>query len=199
SDVCYSDLSIVSLTHEAREIFLKNNLYRNYLLNTKLEENERLFWIGATKKKDDYEALNAIFRYFFEHLMDKCLCTVMFPTDYDVSGLMSLGFKELPWAASVTPSGKKFRMLQVDFRDVSLFQLLTTSYPNKTKKIIPIQEGIQLLKKLLLSFYDFESNPELFKETVAVIDIKDDATSGEAIRHAIKEAMKEIGSRTEKD
>ncbi|GAB2534773.1 hypothetical protein [Gracilibacillus alcaliphilus] len=191
--------AIVSLTNEARKVFLKNDLYRNYLLNTKTEENERLFWIGAAAKKDDYEALNAVYRYFFEHLMDNCLCTVMFPTDYDVSGLMSLGFKELPWGSSVSPSGKKFRMLQVDFREISLLQLLTTSYPVKTKKSIPISEGIQWMKKLLLSFYDFESDSELFEETMAIIGIKNDATSGKTIRLSIKDAIKEIGSRTEKD
>lgn len=191
--------SIVSLTTEAREIFLKNDLYRNYLLNTKTEENERLFWIGATANKDDYEALNAIFRYFLEHLIDNVLCTVMFPTDYEVSALKSLGFKELPWAASVSPSGKKFRMLQMDFREVSLLQLLTTSYPIKTKKSISIQEASQWMKKLLLSFYDFESDSELLEETIAVIDIKDDANSGKKIRLSIQNAMKEIGTRTEKD
>lgn len=191
--------SIVSLTHEAREIFLKNNLYRNYLLNTKYEENERLFWIGATKKKDDYKALNAIYRYFFEHLMDNCLCTVMFPTDYDVSGLKSLGFEELPWAASVTPSGKKFRMLQADFREETLLQLLTTSYPIKTKKAIPLKEAIQLIKKLLLSFDDFESNHELLKELIAFINRNEEVTSAETIRTAMKDAMEVIASRTEKD
>ena len=191
--------SIVSFTSEAREIFLKNDLYRNYLLNTQTEENERLFWIGATADRDDYEALNAIYRYFFEHAMDNVLCTVMFPTDYDVSGLMSLGLKELPWAASVTPSGKKFRMLQGDFRKISLMQLLTTSYPIKTKKTPPIHEVIQLLKKLLTSFYDFESNPELLKEAIAIIEIEDDANNGEVIRQMIRSAMKEIGSRSEKD
>src|SRR5690625_229088 len=34
--------SIVSLTSEAREVFMKNNIYRNYLLHTETEENERL-------------------------------------------------------------------------------------------------------------------------------------------------------------
>lgn len=191
--------SIVSLTSEAREIFLKNDLYRNYLLNTETEENERLFWIGATANKDDYEALNAIYRYFFEHAMDNVLCTVMFPTDYDVSGLISLGLKELPWAASVTPSGKKFRMLQGDFREISLLQFLTTSYPVQTKKTIPIEEAIQLMKKLLLSFYDFESDSELLEEIIAVIDMKDGANSGKVIRDSIQDAIKEIGRRTEKD
>lgn len=191
--------SIVSLTDAAREIFLKNDLYRNYLLNTKTEENERLFWIGATANKDDYEALNAIYRYFFENTMDNNLCTVMFPTDYDVSGLVSLGLKELPWAASETPSGKKFRMLQGDFREISILQFLATSYPTKSKKIIPLQEAIQLIKKLLLCFYDFESNLELLKETLAALDREDDSTSGKTIRLAIKNAMKEISSRTEKD
>lgn len=191
--------SIVTLTSEAREVFLENDLYRNYLLNTKTEENERLFWIGATADKDNYEALNAIFRYFFEHAMDNYLCTVMFPTDYDVSGLISLGLKELPWAASVTPSGKKFRMLQGDFREVSIMQFLTTSYPIKTKKAIPIKEVIQLMKKLLLSFYELESKPALIKEAMEIIDSKDDASSGKVIRQVIKDAMKEIGSRTEKD
>lgn len=191
--------AVVSLTDEAREIFLKNNLYRNYLLNTKTEENERLFWIGATAKKDDYQALNAIYRYFFEQLMDNCLCTVMFPTDYDVSGLISLGFKEVTWAAAVTPTGKKFRMLQVDFREVSLLQLLTTSYPTKYKKTITLQEVIQLVKKLLLSFYDIESNSELLKEAVEILDIVDDTTSADTIRLAVKDAVEIIGGRTEKD
>src|SRR5699024_6514103 len=132
--------AIVSLTYAAKEIFLKNDLYRNYLLNTKLEENERLFWIGATANKDDYEALNAIYRYFFEDAMDTSLCTFMCASDYDVSGLLSLGLNELPWAASESPSGKKFRMLQGDSRSISLLQLLTTPYPMKSKKTNPRQE-----------------------------------------------------------
>src|SRR5699024_7022899 len=64
---------------------------------------------------------------------------------------------------------------------------------------IPLKEAIQLIKKLLLSFYDFESNPELLKETTAVINSKDDATSADTIRIAMKDAMAEIASRTEKD
>ena len=199
--------AIVSLTSEAREIFLKNDLYRNYLLNTKTEENERLFWIGATTKNNDYQALNAIYRYFFEHFMDNYLCTVMFPTDYDISGLLSLGLKELPWAASVTSSGKKFRMLQVDLRKVSLLKLLTTSrllttsYPIKTKKNISIQEMIQLMKKLLPSFHDFESNPALLKEAIEVMEIemKDEIDYGDSIRRFIKDSIKEIEFETEKE
>lgn len=199
--------AIVSLTREARKIFLKNDLYRNYLLQTKPEENERLFWIGATAKNNDYQALNAIYRYFFEHFMDNYLCTVMFPTDYDVSGLLSLGLKELPWAASVTPSGKKFRMLQVDLREVSLLKvlttskLLTTSYPIKTKKVISVQEMTQLLKKLLPSYHELESMPELLKEANEVmnIEMKDNEAYGDTIRHFIKEAMNGIEIKTEKD
>lgn len=192
-------VAIVSLTNEAREIFLRNDLYRNYLLNTKTEENERLFWIGATAKKNDYEALNSIVRYCFEQLMDNCLCTVMFPTDYDVSGLMSLGFKELPWAASISPSGKKFRMLQVDFREKPLLQLLTTSYSVQANKAPSVPEAIQCVKKLLISFYDFEFDTELLEKAKAIIGIMDAVTGGNEVRLAIKDAMKEIGSRTEKD
>lgn len=192
--------TILSFTKEARAIFQQNELYRNYLVNTKTEMNERLFWVGGTAEKNDYEALNAIFRYFFEQLMDNCLHTVLLPTDYEISGLLSLGFNELPWAASVSPSGKKFRMLQLDLREMSLFRLLTTSYPGSSKISISHLEAVQWTKKLLVSFHEFESDRELFEKTITILGIEDDCDSKEkAIQAYIKETMQEIAGRTEKD
>jgi hypothetical protein len=191
--------SIVSFTKKAREIFLKNDLYRKYLLRTEPQENERLFWIGATAKKDDYEALNAIYRYFFQHTMDQCLCTVMFPTDYDVSGLLSLGCKEIPWAAAVTPSGKKFRMLQGDFRDVSIMQLLTTSYPIKQRKALPQKEAVSFMKRILHSFHDIDTDSDLLDEVAAMMGQHPNDLSGDTIRHAIKRELQKIEIRSEKD
>lgn len=190
--------SIVSFTKQARDIFQHNELYRNYLVNTKTEKNECLIWVGATAEKNDYEALNAIFRYFFEQLMDNCLYTVLLPTDYEISGLLALGFNELPWATSVSPSGKEFRMLQLDLREISLLRLLTTSYPDNPKKDISPLEAIQWTKKLLVSFHDFESDRILFEKTIAILGVEEDCNM-KAIQEYIKESIQEVAKRTDKD
>ena len=132
--------------------------------------------------------------------MDNCLYTVLFPTDYDISGLLSLGFNELPWAASVSPSGKKFRMLQLDLREMSLLRLLTTSYPGNSKKSISYVEAIQWMKKLLVAFHDFESDRELFEKTIAILGIEEDCTSKElVIRESITEAIQVVAGKSEKN
>src|SRR5699024_2148749 len=113
--------------------------------------------------------------------------------------LLSLGLEDLPWAASASPSGTQFRMLHGAFRDVSLLQVLTRSYPSKNKTTIAVQEGSQLIKKVLLSSYVFESNAELRDVAGDVIFSKDDMASGESIRLSIKGAINEIKSRTETD
>lgn len=190
--------SIVSFTKEARDIFRQNELYHNYLHHTKPAENERLFWVGGTAEKNDYETLNVIFRYFFEQLMDECLYSVLFPTDYDISGLLSLGFLELPWAASASPSGKRFRMLQLDVREISLLRLLTTSYPGNSRTSINHVVAIQWTKKILMSFHDFESDRALFEQTIAILEIEG-ASKNQAIRAHIRTAIEEVAKRTDKD
>lgn len=192
--------SIVLFTKEARKIFYDNELYRNYLNHTKTEENERLFWVAGTAEKNDYETLNVIFRYLFEQLMDNCLYTVLFPTDYDISGLLSLGFSELPWAASVSPSGKKFRMLQLDLREMSLLRLLTTSYPNKSSKSLTHVEAIEWMKKTLVSFHDLAFDRDLLEKAIVILGKNDDVVLDEqTIRSHIQHALQKVASKSEKD
>ena len=190
--------SVVTFTEAARNIFVKNGLYRNYILKTKPVENERLIWIGATADNNDYPALNAIYRYFFDHLVDPCLITMMLPADYDVSALLALGYKIIPWARAITPKGKTFNCLQADFRDVPFYRVVTMGYPLKKKKRLPVQDGAEVMKKLLRSFYVFETDPELFVKVRKVIGTAEEV-DGDMIRSEIRKAMKEIESWSERD
>lgn len=192
--------SIVPFTREVREIFYRNELYQRYLMNTEVEENERLFWVAGTVEKDDYASLNVIFRYLFEQLMDNCLCTVLIPTDYDISGLLKLGFNELQWAASASPTGKQFRMLQLDLREMSLLRLLTTSYPGKAKRSVTHLEAVQWTKKILASFHDFEFDRELLEQSVTILGKEDDFLPDvQIIRNHIHFTLQEVAGKSEKD
>lgn len=190
--------SIVSLTKETRDIFHENKLYRNYLQNSKVEHNERLFWVAGTTEKNDYETLNVIYRYLFEKLMDNCLNTVLLPTHYDISGLLSIGFVELPWAASVSPSGKEFRLLQLDVREMSLMRLLTTSYPGNESKSITHLEVIQWTKKALASFHDMDMD---VRKQAAMIITQDEhqIPDEQVIRSALQLAMEQVANKSEKN
>lgn len=199
-EVMIGFLSIISFTPEMRALFQQNELYRPYLTHSNVESNERLIWVGATLEKEDYETLNVIFRYFFEQLMEPCLHTILLPTDYDISGLLSLGFVELPWAASSSPTGKLFRMLQLDARDLSFIHLLTTSYPGKTMKKTTQMEAIQWLKPLLVAYHDFEVDDALTKKTRDLLAFEEEVLSiGPQVREHIQNAMQMIANRSDKE
>jgi len=190
---------IVPLNQDTRAIFSNNAPYRNYILNSPIQQDEVLIWIGAPADKNDFEASCAVFRHFLQQFMHRKLFTLITPVENHMSGLLSLGFVRLHLADYESAAGEKYYVLQLDTRNIDLYQILFGLFP--VKQTMPHQDAVVHVKEMLMHIHNLESEELLLQRLKVLLHITDDCDSREVAsiaRTATHEALRHLekGSET---
>jgi len=196
-------VAMVDLNEEMRHLFKQNAPYAPYLTQSDLQKDEVLIWLAAPTDKDDFEATSELFRFYLQQFMKRRLYTLTSPIENHLLGLMSLGFVKFPNGEYVSPSGTKYPLLQLDLRNTDLFQLLFAQSIKGSKNLYTFKERVDFVKKLLISFNELESDTLLVQSLRQLLNIQEWQEDLHAItasiRTIVKQAIKEIGEKSEKN